>query len=334
MKISVILPCYNGAKTIAIQMDALAHQTYAGEWELVVVNNGSTDNSMEIVEQYRDRIPHLRIVNAYTPPGPRLPVAHSYTTGIKAARADAFAFCEADDEVTSGWVAAMAAALTHYDLVTGPLQYTRLNEPWLIAAANSRNLFQSKGLEHAPGLNLPFAFGCNLGMKRSVYETLGGFNGNVFRFAWDVDFCWRAQLAGFELHFVPEIAVDYRLRHTAKAQYQQGYNWGKEGSLLYLSYSGKSLGWADFFFSLRLLVRCLPDGIKQLLLKLLNSRHGRGRFAFWSWMLGFQVGFIAGTFENIRSLRCTSSSATSLQQQPGRTLELSEKRQMPTNQEV
>lgn len=65
MKLSVILPCYNGAKTIAVQLEALAHQSYTGSWELVVVNNGSTDRSMEIVASYRDYIPDLRIVEAY-----------------------------------------------------------------------------------------------------------------------------------------------------------------------------------------------------------------------------------------------------------------------------
>ncbi|MCY7392121.1 MAG: glycosyltransferase, partial [Leptolyngbyaceae cyanobacterium CAN_BIN12] len=71
MKLSVILPCYNGAETIAVQLNALVQQQWSEDWEVIVVNNGSTDNSVEIVEEYRDRLP-LRIVNAHTPPEPRL----------------------------------------------------------------------------------------------------------------------------------------------------------------------------------------------------------------------------------------------------------------------
>jgi glycosyltransferase involved in cell wall biosynthesis len=108
MQLSVILPCYNGAETIALQLEALAQQQWSGSWEVIVVNNGSTDDSMNIVEQYRDRLPHLRILEAYTDrTKPRLGVVHSYNLAIQSTQSDAVAFCEADDEIAPGWVAAM-----------------------------------------------------------------------------------------------------------------------------------------------------------------------------------------------------------------------------------
>jgi len=61
MKLSVILPCFNGAETIALQLEALANQQWEGDREVIVSNNGSTDDSMEIVERYRDRLPNLRM---------------------------------------------------------------------------------------------------------------------------------------------------------------------------------------------------------------------------------------------------------------------------------
>ena len=62
--LSVVLPCRNGAATIAVQLEALAGQSWDGSWELVVVHNGSTDESMQIVEGLRDRLPALRVVDA------------------------------------------------------------------------------------------------------------------------------------------------------------------------------------------------------------------------------------------------------------------------------
>ncbi len=123
MKLSVILPCFNGAKTIAVQLEALVQQCWSEPWELVVVNNGSTDNSMQIVESYRDRLPNLRIVNAHVPPAPRLGVSHSYNVGVQAAKGDAVAFCEADDEVAPDWLATVGTALDRYDFVSGALGY-------------------------------------------------------------------------------------------------------------------------------------------------------------------------------------------------------------------
>lgn len=117
MKLSVILPCFNGADTIAVQLEALANQQWSEPWEVIVSNNGSTDESMAIVERYRNRLPNLLIVDAHAPPEPRRGVTHSYNTDIKAATGDAFVFCEADDEVAPGWLTAMGEALKHYDFV-------------------------------------------------------------------------------------------------------------------------------------------------------------------------------------------------------------------------
>ncbi|MDB5945273.1 MAG: putative b-glycosyltransferase, Glycosyltransferase Family 2, partial [Ramlibacter sp.] len=130
MKLSVILPCFNGAATIAVQLDALIRQQWPGGWEVIVVNNGSTDRSMEIVEQYRDRLPGLSIVQAHVPGTARLGVPHSYNCGIKAATGEAFVFCEADDEVAPGWLMAMGKALAQHDFVAARLDHEKLNDEW------------------------------------------------------------------------------------------------------------------------------------------------------------------------------------------------------------
>jgi glycosyltransferase involved in cell wall biosynthesis len=59
MKISVIIPCFNAAPVIAQQLEALTKQTVT-PYEVIVADNGSTDNSRAVVEQYRDRLPGLR----------------------------------------------------------------------------------------------------------------------------------------------------------------------------------------------------------------------------------------------------------------------------------
>jgi glycosyltransferase involved in cell wall biosynthesis len=300
MKISVILPCYNGAATIAVQLEALVNQQWGGEWELVVVNNGSTDDSMKIVEQYRDRLPDLKIVQAHDFSKPRLGVAHSYNTGVKAASGDVFCFCEADDEVSPGWLAAMAEALCLYDSVAGPLEYTRLNEPWLVAACNYGKWYQSEGLmdsdiSHPP--HLPFSFGCNLGMKRSVYEAVGDFNLEVST-AWDADYCWRIQLAGFPLHFAPDAVVHYRLRHSYAAMYRQAQNWGWDHVPLLLRYSDRSFGWYTLLKELVSMSSYLVSGIKLYLMSTFNIRRGRGGFALWCWGMGFKIGCIKSLLAN------------------------------------
>ncbi|MBD2034613.1 glycosyltransferase [Leptolyngbya sp. FACHB-321] len=300
MKLSVILPCYNGEKTIAVQLESLAKQQWGGTWELIVVNNGSTDHSMEIVEGYRDRLPHLRIVNAYTPPGPRLGVAHSYNTGVQAADGDAVAFCEADDEVATDWLAQMAEALAQHQCVAGALEYTRLNEPWILEA--NGNGAQSEALivvKHKPYLS--FAYGCNLGMKRSVYETVGEFD-TSFPCAWDMDYSFRVQLAGIPLHFAPQIVVHYRIRHTWRDIYRQARRWGEDNPLIRKRY-GVGMGKLELFrrtFAL----------LQHLLHKPPVSK--RAAFSNWLFSFGWQVGEVQGLLKHFLFSFFTSPQRSSV----------------------
>lgn len=226
MKISVILPCFNGAKTIAVQLKALAQQTWLGEWEIIFSNNGSTDNTLEIVESFRDQLPNLTVVNAHDPAGPRFGAWHSYNTGFKAATGDAFVCCEADDEVGDGWLAAMANALEKHEFVAARMDYHKLNTPEMLGEPGTR--LQEADL---PKLDCPpyynFAFGCAFGLRRSVYEKLGGFTPQ-FSYTFDSEYCYRAQQAGIKLHFVPDAVVHYRLRQNPESIFKQQRAWSQE----------------------------------------------------------------------------------------------------------
>jgi GT2 family glycosyltransferase len=295
IKLSVILPCFNGAATLSLQLDALAAQQWGESWEVLVVNNGSTDESMAIVESYRDRLPHLRIIEAYHPPAPRLGVANSYNVGIAAAQGESVVFCEADDEVAPGWLAAMGNALAEHDMVAGRLEYQKLNPEWLYVARDEYQ--QVAGLvETSNPPYLPYASGCNLGMRRSLYDQVGQLDISV-PCCYDTDYCWKAQMAGFKLHFVPDAVVHYRLRQTLQSLYRQGCNWGKDTPTLYRRY-GVPLGQFVVVRRLATLVPFLLKGIKLSVMSQFNIRRGKGGFAFWMWAVGYQIGEIQSLLKN------------------------------------
>lgn len=60
--VSIVLPCYNGANFLAKSIDSVVAQTYA-YWELILVNDCSTDNSLEIMQQYVKKDSRIRIIN-------------------------------------------------------------------------------------------------------------------------------------------------------------------------------------------------------------------------------------------------------------------------------
>lgn len=70
---------------------------------------------------------------------------------------------------------------------------------------------------------------------RVLHEAVGGFDESL-PYLHDTDYCWRIQLAGTELHFVPEAVVHIRTRHTLPGIFRQARNWAEYNVLMYKRY--------------------------------------------------------------------------------------------------
>lgn len=91
--VSIITPCYNARTTIAETIESVMAQTY-NDWELLVIDDCSTDNSAEIIKQYCAKDARIRYLRTDTPSGsPALP----RNIGIDNARGRFIAFLDADD---------------------------------------------------------------------------------------------------------------------------------------------------------------------------------------------------------------------------------------------
>lgn len=295
LKLSVILPCFNGASTIAVQLDALTQQAWPAGWEVIVVNNGSTDHSMDIVKTYSHRLPNLSIVEAYLPGTTRLGVPHSYNAGIKAATGDAFVFCEADDEVAPDWLAAMGRALTQHEFVAARLDHRKLNEAWMHPPVGDG--YQSQELFRQPSFpHFVSASACGFGLRRELYETLGPLDVN-FPIVHDGEYCWRAQLAGYSVHFETEALVYYREKSDMKARYRQGLNWGKD-TMRMNHYYGSPEGRFSLPRQFCSMARSLPSGAKALLFWAFRRPDGKQLLGNWVWSWGWSTGKLLLALEN------------------------------------
>jgi len=97
--VSVVVPVRQGARTLGEQLEALSRQTYSGEWELIICDNGSTDGTRGRALAWQGALP-LRIVDASAKKG----VAHARNVGIEATRGAYVLICDADDVVDpAGW---------------------------------------------------------------------------------------------------------------------------------------------------------------------------------------------------------------------------------------
>jgi glycosyltransferase involved in cell wall biosynthesis len=224
--ISVVVPVRDAATTISEQLSALSRQSYRGEWEVVVADNGSRDGSRAIVESFRDRLPGLRSIDASDHRGP----AFARNAGARAARGELIAFCDADDVVSDGWLEALAAALATQDFVSGAMEYDSLN-------AEPARSWGYRSHEHEVPVGhrfLPYALSANMGITRRAFDAVGGFAEDItLPAADDVDLSWRVQLAGFSLGFATGAVVAYRLRASLKDVWRQQQGYGAGVPLLY-----------------------------------------------------------------------------------------------------
>ena len=88
MKLSIVIPCRNAAHTIGETLEALAIQAWPGDWEVIVADNSSTDDLVQVLERYPPRIPSLRHINASARRGP----SYARNMGVKMATGEGFCF--------------------------------------------------------------------------------------------------------------------------------------------------------------------------------------------------------------------------------------------------
>lgn len=104
--LTVIMPSYNAERFIAESIDSVIAQTVE-DWELIIIDDASTDATLDLVSDYRRHEPRVRIVTQDTHQGP----AHTRNLGLDQARGHLIAFIDSDDvwlpEKTAKQVAAM-----------------------------------------------------------------------------------------------------------------------------------------------------------------------------------------------------------------------------------
>lgn len=274
----MIIPVLNGEAHVAEQLAALASQTYRGRWELVVVDNGCTDRTLEIVRSWLDRLPAVTIADARTTRG----LNHARNAGAAAARGDFLAFCDADDVATRGWLEALAEAARHADLVGGRNEWETLNDPMVVAWRPSRPMTD---LMRAHDW-LRYASGGNLGVWTSVAREIRWDERFTFG-GTDQVFAWQAQLAGYRLVFAPNAVMQLRFRRSIAAMARQYYRYGRAGPELHLAFRGAGIPPPDNRTALliwRRLIVGLPD--------LVVSRERRGA---WISKASYRFGRLVGS---------------------------------------
>ncbi len=219
-RISVVVCTYNGERTIRDCLEGLACLEYSNH-EVIVVNDGSTDNTAAIVQEYS-----FRLINTEN-----RGLSSARNTGMEAATGEIIAYTDDDARPDAHWLAYLAATFVNkkYAAVGGP--NIAPPEDGLIADCINNApggpvhiLLSDSEAEHVPG--------CNLAVRRAELREIGGFD-PIYRVAGDdVDVCWRLRERGWKLGFSPAAMVWHHRRNSIRAYWKQQVGYGKAEALL------------------------------------------------------------------------------------------------------
>lgn len=270
---TVIIPVFNGMPYVETQLAALARQEAAFGWELVVVDNGSQDDSLETAESFVKSLPNLRVIEEQKAGKP-----YALNRGMDEARGQLLLFLDQDDEITPGYLEAMVEGLRTFDLVGARVDFESINPAWARYQGG-----QTTGLARRRGC-LNWSSGAALGTRADVARAIRFRIENGV--SDDIDFCWRAQHAGYSLGFVPDAVLRYRQRTRPLDAFRQGFGYGHSEVLTYLNYRQHGHP--------RPGVRVVLWTVKSLLSLLIRSRSKANRLKFCYWS-GIFTGKIMGS---------------------------------------
>jgi len=212
-RFAVVVPAYNAGGTLRETLDGMLAQTFS-DWECVVVDDGSTDNTAQIVESYSERDSRIRLIQQEN-----TGTAGAYRTGIAAAEADLLIICAADDFLLPQHLSVMDRFVTQ-------------NPEYELYSSNGEYLYQESGLRRPVYLTTEWQqerslsleqviqecfFSVGVVFKRAAYDLAGGHRLGVY--VDDYDLWLRAMARGARHRYTPHVLSVHRV-----SDFQQSAN--------------------------------------------------------------------------------------------------------------
>ncbi len=209
-KISIIVPCYNAAGFIKECIESIMGQSYS-EWELILVNDGSQDDTAEIITAMGKQDRRLKIIHQERQ-GPDAARAR----GVLAAEGEFVTFVDSDDILTEDALVSMLLPMEQnaaVDIVVGDYEVyqagnlaVRCNLPLPEGSITARNDY----LRHLPDFT---GFGCSLWGKLYRQRLLAGYHFHrEFSISEDLADSWELSCKAQEIYYMPRPVYRYNMR--------------------------------------------------------------------------------------------------------------------------
>ena len=221
MKYSLIVPVYNRPDEVDELLESLCGQTVKA-FEVIIVEDGSQRDCRAVVEKYADRLDIKYFAKPNSGPG------QSRNYGAERAQGEYLIVLDSDVVLPRAYIKEVSRALeeTHADAFGGPDRAHDSFTPVQKAISYSMTSFFTTGGIRGGKKKLDkfFPRSFNMGIRREVYQQLGGFS--KMRFGEDIDFSYRIVEAGYKTALLPDAWVWHKRRTDFRKFFRQVFNSG------------------------------------------------------------------------------------------------------------
>lgn len=234
MKVSIVIPCFNEETNIKPCLDSLVAQDYTDNFEIVVIDNSSTDQSQSIISNFALLHPFIKLFVEY-----KKGTAAVRNTGVKRAKYGLVAFIDADCEAPPNWLTLLVNNYSfmkskHEDGIgVGGRNIAPENANSFIKAieivldtyigsfssSQGRQIKNSMLVSHLPLVNALY--------EKEKIIAIGGFDESLLSEAEDAEINYRLSNAGFRFLFVPDSFVWHKMRSSPKSWFKNMIRYGK-----------------------------------------------------------------------------------------------------------
>jgi GT2 family glycosyltransferase len=219
-KVSVVVCSLNGSATIRDTLEGLQKLDYP-EYEVIVVNDGSTDRTPDIASEYP-----VKLISTEN-----RGLSNARNTGMEAAQGEIVAYIDDDAYPDPDWLRYLALTFIRNDYVGvgGPNLAPPGDGEIADCVANAPGgpvqvLLTDTVAEHIPG--------CNMAFRKEALLAIGGFDPRYRAAGDDVDLCWRLQERGGVIGFCASAMVWHHRRNVLGTYWKQQQGYGKAEALL------------------------------------------------------------------------------------------------------
>lgn len=223
MIFSLIIPTYNRLNELRELIPTIEQQDYdLTSIELVIVDDGSIDGTSEYINSYKGNLKITYAKQQNQGPGP------ARNRGMSLATGEYFIFVDSDCLLPPQYFSELTTGITAegYEAFGGPDTYHPSFSPLLKAINYAMTSFigtgGTRGSKQSIAKFYPRSF--NMGMSRTVYDTIGGFGS--LRHGQDMDYSARIYAAGFKVGLISEAYVYHKRRTSLWRFFKQIHNWG------------------------------------------------------------------------------------------------------------